>query len=247
MTHCPKSLSVMKTRKIILLVVFVLGLVLLWSMSSFTVRNACEYASSNLEYIKSKIQSAIVANDLKMSKYHAYKALNGIEKTRANFEDCGCEGTIESLEGATTELKQATKAETLEDSKRSLHLALESTLIGMKVLQIFEQEVASTYGNDILVLNTKDVLNDQDGIFLTPTHTIKEQVHSCLLGFESSLDNVVNEVDCEEAHRFINNIHEEARLVLLNTELSEHKKQYHQRVKTLAQEALDRLGECNAK
>jgi len=124
---------------------------------------------------------------------------------------------------------------------------LESTLIGMKVLRIFEQEVASTYGNDILVLNTKDALNDQDGIFLTPTHTIKEQVHSCLLGFESSLDKVVNEVNCDEAHRFINNIYEEARLVLLNTELSEHKKQYHQRVKTLAQEALDRLGECNAK
>ncbi|WP_156102173.1 hypothetical protein [Muricauda sp. MAR_2010_75] len=237
----------MKTRTIVLLVVFVLGMILLWLMSSFTVRNACEYASSNLEYIKSKIQSAIVTNDLKMSKYHAYKALNGIEKTRTNFEDCGCEGTIESLESATTELKQATKAETLEDAKRSLHLALESTLIGMKVLRIFEQEVASTYGNDILVLNTKDALNDQDGIFLTPTHTIKEQVHSCLLGFESSLDKVVNEVNCDEAHRFINNIYEEARLVLLNTELSEHKKQYHQRVKTLAQEALDRLGECNAK
>ena len=237
----------MKTRTIVLLVVFVLGMILLWLMSSFTVRNACEYASSNLEYIKSKIQSAIVTNDLKMSKYHAYKALNGIEKTRTNFEDCGCEGTIESLESATTELKQATKAETLEDAKRSLHLALESTLIGMKVLRIFEQEVASTYGNDILVLNTKDALNDQDGIFLTPTHTIKEQVHSCLLGFESSLDKVVNEVNCDEAQRFINNIYEEARLVLLNTELSEHKKQYHQRVKTLAQEALDRLGECNAK
>ncbi len=237
----------MKTRKIILLVVFVIGMICLWVMSSFTVRNACEYASSNLEYIKSKIEAAVVAKDLQMSKYHAYKALNGIEKTKANFVDCGCEGTIESLESATYELKQATRAETLEASKKSLHLALESTLIGVKVLRIFEQEVTSTYGNDILVLNTKDALNDQDGIFLTPTHTVREQVHSCLLGFESSLDKVVNEVECEEAHRFISNIYEEARLVLLDTELSEHKKQYHQRVKTLAQEALVRLGECTTK
>ncbi len=237
----------MKTRKIILLVVFVIGMICLWVMSSFTVRNACEYASSNLEYIKSKIEAAVVAKDLQMSKYHAYKALNGIEKTKANFVDCGCEGTIESLESATYELKQATRAETLEASKKSLHLALESTLIGVKVLRIFEQEVTSTYGNDILVLNTKDALNDQDGMFLTPTHTVREQVHSCLLGFESSLDKVVNEVECEEAHRFISNIYEEARLVLLNTELSEHKKQYHQRVKTLAQEALVRLGECTTK
>ncbi|MBO0321964.1 hypothetical protein J0X14_06630 [Muricauda sp. CAU 1633] len=237
----------MKTRTIILLVVFVLGMILLWFMSSFTIRNACEYANSNLEYIKSKIEAAIVTDDLQVSKYNAYKALNGIEKTKANFLDCGCEGTIESLEGATYELKQATKAETLETSKKALHLALETTLIGIKVLRIFEQEVASTYGNDILVLNTKDALNDQDGLFLTPTHTIREQVHSCLLGFESSLDKVVSEVECEEAHRFINNIHEEARLVLLNTELSKHKKQYHQRVKTLAQEALNRLGKCDAK
>ena len=237
----------MKTRKVILLIVFVIGMIFLWFMSSFTVRNACEYANSNLEYIKSKIESAIVAKDLKMVKYHAYKALNGIEKTRANFEDCGCEGTIESLAGASYELKQATKAGTLENSKKSLHLALESTLIGIKVLRIFEQEVSSTYGNDILVLNTKEALNSQDGMFLTPTHTIREQVHSCLLGFESSLDNVVNEVNCEEAHRFIDNIYEEARLVLLNTELSEHKKQYHQRVMTLAKGALERLGDCSTK
>lgn len=238
----------MKTRQVILLVIFVFGMILLWFMSSFTVRNACEYASSNLEYIKSKIQSAIVADDLEMSKYHAYKALNGIEKTRANFEECGCEGAIESLEGATAKLKQATRAETLENAKKSLHLALESTLIGIKVLRIFEQEVSSTYGNDILVLNTKDALNNQDGMFLNPTNTaIREQVHSCLLGFESSLDKVVNEVECEEAHRFVNNIYEEARLVLLNTALTEHKKQYHQRVMTLAQEALNRLEDCAAK
>ncbi|MFD2101182.1 hypothetical protein [Flagellimonas iocasae] len=237
----------MNTRKIILLIVFVIGIIVLWFMSSFATRNACEYANSNLEYIKSKIQAAIVAKDLQMAKYHAYKALNGIEKTRANFVDCGCEGTIESLEGTSYELKQATKADNLETSKKSLHLALESTMIGIKVLRIFEQEVSSTYGNDILVLNTKDALNDQDGMFLTPTHTIRQQVHSCLLGFETSLDKVVNEVECEEAHRFVNNIYEEARLVLLNTELSEHKKQYHQRVMTLSQEALKRLGDCTAK
>lgn len=237
----------MNTRKVILLIVFVIGMIFLWFMSSFATRNACEYANSNLEYIKSKIQAAIVAKDLQMAKYHAYKALNGIEKTRANFVDCGCEGTIESLEGTSYELKQATKADNLETSKKSLHLALESTMIGIKVLRIFEQEVSSTYGNDILVLNTKDALNDQDEMFLTPTHTIRQQVHSCLLGFETSLDKVVNEVECEEAHRFVNNIYEEARLVLLNTELSEHKKQYHQRVMTLSQEALKRLGDCSAK
>jgi hypothetical protein len=43
----------------------------------------------------------------------------------------------------------------------------------------------------------------------------------------------------------VSNIHEEARLTLLNTNLSQHKKEYHQRVKTLAEEALEELGDCN--
>lgn len=76
----------MKSRKIILLIVFAIGLLGLWLMASFTTpANACQYASTNLEYIKSKIQEAVVADNLNMTKYHAYKALNGIEKRRAIF------------------------------------------------------------------------------------------------------------------------------------------------------------------
>jgi len=235
----------MKNRKIILFIVFILGVLGLWLMASFSTYNACAYASSNLEYIKSKIESAVVAQDLKMAKYHAYKALNGIEKTRKNFEDCGCEGTIESLESALIELKSATRAETLEASKIELHRALESTMIGIKVLAVFEQENANDFGNEVLVLNTKESLSDPATMFQTNEKEVKRQVHSCLLGFESSLEKAINEVDCEDARRFITNIHEESRLILLNTGLSPHKKEYHNRVKLLSQEALEKLGDCN--
>ncbi|MCB0372239.1 MAG: hypothetical protein KDD31_04415 [Muricauda sp.] len=234
----------MKNKKIILLIVFMLGLLALWLMSSFTKINACAYANSNLDYIKSEIQSAVVSKELEMAKYHAYKALNGIEKTKNNFLDCGCEGTIESLENTKTELKIAAKAESLGSSKLALHRALENTLIGIKVLRVFEQETSSSYGNDILVLNTKEALNDQNTLFLTHGSEVKKQVHSCLLGFESSLDKVVTDVDCKDAHRFITNIYEESRLILLNTKLSPHKKEYHQRVMTLSEEALKKLGDC---
>lgn len=235
----------MKNRKIILFIVFILGVLGLWLMASFSTYNACAYASSNLEYIKSKIESAVVAQDLKMAKYHAYKALNGIEKTRKNFEDCGCEGTIESLEYALVELKSATKAKTLKASKIDLHRALESTMIGMKVLSVFEQENANAFGNEELALNTNDSLSDPAALFQTDEKEVKKQVHSCLLGFESSLEKVVTDVDCQDARRFIANIHEESRLILLNTGLSPHKKEYHNRVKVLAEEALEKLGDCN--
>jgi len=80
---------------------------------------------------------------------------------------------------------------------------------------------------------------------LTQGSAVKKQVHQCLLSFEASLDKVVSEVDRKDAQRFVSNIYEEARLTLLNTDLSQHKKEYHQRVKTLAEEALGEIGDCN--
>jgi hypothetical protein len=233
----------MENKKSILLTALAMGLCF---MTSFTKpANACQYASSNLEYIKSKIQDAIKADALPMAKYHAYKALNGIEKTRENFLDCGCEGALESLENTLSHLKAATKSSDLKKSKSALHKALETATIGGNVLNSFAQETSSEYGSNVLVLNTKNVIDFQDGSLLTQGSTVKKQVHQCLLGFESSLDKVVAEVECNEAHRFITNIYEESRLILLNTELSQHKKEYHQRVKTLTQEALQQLGDCN--
>ncbi len=226
--------------------VVVIGSFGLWLTASFSnPLNACQYASSNLEYIKSKIQDAVLSEDLNMAKYHAYKALNGIEKTRNNFLDCGCEGAIESLENALSHLKSATKSVNLQKSKISLHKAMESAIIGINVLEEFDKQTFSDYGSNVLVMNTKDVLDFQDGTLLTQGSAVKKQVHKCLLGFESSLEKVVSDVDCMDAQRFITNIYEESRLTLLNTKLSQHKKEYHQRVKTLAEEALEKLGSCN--
>lgn len=234
----------MKTKKIILFIVFILGILGLLLMTSFITRSACEYANSNIEYIKSQTEKALIADDFEMSKYYVYKALNGIEKSRLNFVDCGCEGTIESLEKTLFYLKEATKAESFEASKKSLHIALESTTIGIKVLKTFGEEFSSSYGNDMLVLNTKDAIDQQNSFLMPHGETLRQHVHNCLLGFETSLDKVVNEVECKEAQGFITKIHEEARLTLLNTELSEPKKQYYQRVKTISHDALSRLGDC---
>lgn len=234
----------MKTKKIFLLIVFILGIISLLLLSSFINRNACEYAYSNIEYIKTELEKAIVAEDPEMGKYHAFKALNSIEKTKSNFLDCGCEGTIESLENALSHLKSATSAPSYEDSKEWLHLALENIMIGIRVLRVFEQEISSDYGDNVLVLNTRDAIENQAGIIL-PQGNLKEVVHNCLLGFETSLDKVVKEVECHEAHKFISKIHDETQLTLLNTDLSVAKKQYHQRVKTLTQDALEKLGECS--
>ena len=138
----------MENKKSILLTALAMGLCF---MTSFTKpANACQYASSNLEYIKSKIQDAIKEDALPMAKYHAYKALNGIEKTRENFLDCGCEGALESLENTLSHLKAATKSSDLKKSKSALHKALETATIGGNVLNSFAQETSSEYGSNVL-------------------------------------------------------------------------------------------------
>lgn len=226
------------------MIAFILGIIGMWMMISFAPPNACEYASTNLEYIKSRIQGAMEADDLNMVRYNAYKALNGIEKTRINFEDCGCTATMDRMEQVLSQLKTAIKADSLEETKTILGQALENTIVGMEVLRNFNGDNSSPYGADLLYLNTKEIPQGQNWLFRIPEGKIKEQVEESLLDFESSLAKVIVEVDCREARRFISKIYEDSQSVLLNTELSDYKKQYHNRVKTLTMTALQRLGGC---
>lgn len=234
----------MKKRKIILLVIFIIGVVSLLLLSSFMDRNACDYANSNLEYIKSEMNEAVKATDFELSKYHAFKALNSIEKTRANFLDCGCQETIESLEKVSYYLKKGTNATSLEVSTKFFYVALESASDGINVLKESEQGHSSPYNKNILMLNTENALAHHSYMATPEFKQLHQHGHECLLGFKISLGKVVTDVPCKEAHAFISRIHDEARLKLLNTDLSDARKHYHQRVETIAQDALSRLGNC---
>lgn len=214
-------------------------------MSSFTKKNACDYAVSNIEYIQEQVASALTADDFEKSKYLAYKALNSIEKTQPNFTDCGCDGTIACLKDTAVMLKKATKASSFEDSKKFLHLALDNIQMGLKILEVFDHDYASIQSSDILVMNTREAFEQHNELPMPKHGNLKDKVHNCLLGFESSLEKVVTDVECNEALEFIDNIHKEATEMLLNTELSEAKKQYHQRVRMITKHALLELGDCN--
>ena len=239
----------MKTRKIVLLIIFLIGVISLWLMSSFTSKNACDYAVSNIEYIQEQVELALTAEDFEKSKYLAYKALNSIEKTQSNFLDCGCGRTIACLKDTSVMLKNATRASSFEESKKFLQQAMENTQTGLKVLNVFDHDSATIQSSDILQMNVGEVFEKENEFLMPHKQGIPMgTIHKCLLGFESSLEKVVTDVDCREAHKFIYNIHQEASENLLNTELSEAKKQYHQRVRVLTKDALTELDDCkNAK
>lgn len=221
---------------------YLLGIIGLWTMTASALPDACGYANSNLQYIKGHIKKAFEAQELNLSRYNAYKALNGIEKTRGNLEDCGCKGSLDHMEKALAQLKAATRKESLGESKALLGDALRNTLIAIEFLRDFNWENSGPQGRELLESGPSK--KSEDWLYRTPEAKIREQVEESLAEFENSIQKVIDQVECREAHRFLSKIHEESRRTLLNTELSKYKKQYHLRVDSLVMDALGRLGPC---
>lgn len=234
-------------QKILPILGIILGLLGLLLALSFTTINACQLANVDALSIKKHTQTALKTNSLEMARYHAFKALNGMEKARANFSDCGCEPALKTVKDAEMHLKNATRSKSLEDSKSYLKLALQNTLVAIDALKRFEEEYTSNYGDDILVMNTKEVLNEQGGILLTPAKQLQRTMEKSLAEFENSLDAVVNYVDCEDAFSFINRIVSKSNAHLERKTLTQAQHKYHLEVRTIALDALLKLEGCPKK
>lgn len=242
-----KSIFMKTYRKVVLLIATILGVLFLLLMASFTTINACAFANQHSVFIKSQTQLAIESSDLEQAKYYAYKALKGINKTKNNFKDCGCENALVNIKQAEQNLKQATKTNSLEASKSFLQTALKSTMISINALEEFEDGDNTTYGNDVLVLNTKQVLNEQGGVILPKAKRLKEAIDLNVSQFEQSLQNVLEHVECGDAFNFISKIHTKTKEKLGDKSLSEAKIYYHGRVKEITYNALLSLEGCPAK
>lgn len=229
----------------------VLGLLLaligLFLTLSFSVSIACKFANDDSLFIKEQTQIALKATSLEMARYHTYKALRGISQTKDNIVDCGCEEAKESVLKTEENLKMAARAEWLADSKLFLELAKQNILITIDALRDYGKEYQSDYGEDILVMNTKEVLNEQGGIVLAPAKQLQERMDKSLAEFESSLDAVVRHVECEDAFNFINKILGKSERHLNEGTVTDAQRQYHTRVKTIAYNALLKLEGCPSK
>ena len=225
----------------------VLGLLGLLLLLSFTGINACRIANNDVISIKGHTQKALETQSLEMARYYGFKALSSLEKTKTNLNDCGCEPALQTAKDTEFNLKKAVKSKSLEDSKSYLKLALQNTLVTIDALENFKQEYSSTYGDDILVMNTKEVLNEQGGILLNPAKKLQEKMDQSLIEFETSLKAVVQHVDCGDAFNFINKIIDKSNRNIERNTLTNAQREYHTRVKTIALDALKKLDGCPIK
>lgn len=211
--------------------------------SSFKPNQACEYAKSNISYVKSEIDKAIAMDDLQLVRFHTYKALNAIEKSKLQLSECGCDDAIANIAEGAEHLKQATKASSLASSVILLKKALVETSESLEALSTHKQH-NTAYGNDVLTMNTSTSSKNIPSNHLYSQKKLRQAIDSSLTKYRESLDKVVNTVGCKEARDFANRIFENCEQELLKPNLSEGKKYYNLKTKEITAEALEKLSDC---
>ena len=223
----------------------ILMFLVLFSMSSFDMTKACEYAGSNIGYIKSQTERALAAEDLNSSRFFAYKALNAIEKSKEQIEACGCDYAKESIYEGLDNLKKATRVSSLNSAKILLTRALDNSLGSLEAIREHDEHQESLYDNDMLAMNTKTAEKEKLNMVMPVGKELERKIDLSLVNYQNSLNEVVNSVECKEAYEFASKIYAHCEQELLKPKLTEAKKYYNLRTKQITALALDKLKDCN--
>lgn len=217
--------------------------VLVFLFSSFKVDKACEYAGSNINFVKTQTEKAIAVDDINQARYFAYKALNAIEKSKNQLMECGCEYATENITEGLSNLKLAIKATSLNSTRILLNRALENTLGGLESLEEHELH-DSKYGSNLLAMNTLVSEKGKTSMKKLGKKELEIKIDISLEKYRESLITIVNSVNCKEARAFAESIYLNCEQQLLNPNLTEGKKYYNLKTKEITAEALEKLNNC---
>ena len=223
---------------------FLLCISVFFIFSSFDDNKACEYAGSNIGYVKTQTQKALEADNINNSRFFAYRALNAIEKSKKQFEACGCDAAVKSIYKGLNNLKLATKVASLDGTKILLRRALENALASLDELEEHDVLHNSEYANDLLAVNTTAAVKEKLEMKQPTGLALEQKIDQSLLNYQNSLEEVVATVECKEAYAFAIRIYKHCEQQLLKPNLTEGKKYYNLRTKEITAEALKKLEHC---
>lgn len=230
----------MKTRH------FVLSLLAIGLLSSFKGSEACEYAGSNIGYVKTQTQLALEDNDLNKAKFLTYKAINAIYKLRAQLNECGCEQAVINIEESQYHLKKVTKATSIQEAKVILAEAYNKTVASLEAIERHHLHENLGINKDLAMNN----LENREKIDLPGFHLDTEALHvmidDSLIPYEESLQKVVDSVNCKDARAFAERIFQICEQELLKPDLTEGKKYYNLKTQEITADALRKLGDCES-
>ncbi len=226
---------------------FVMSLMVIALFSSFKASEACEYAGSNIGYVKTQTQMALDDDDLNKAKFLTYKAIKAIHKLKRQLNECGCEQAAINIEESEYHLKRATMATSLQGAKILLIEAYNKTLASLKALERHHLHENSTISED-LAMNS---IESQEKIDLPPVFLLDEEalhvrIDDSLIPYEESIQKVIDSVNCTDARAFAERIFKTCELELLKPGLSEGKKYYNLKTQEITAEALRKLGDCGS-
>jgi hypothetical protein len=196
-------------------------------------------------FAKSQINQALQTDDINKARFFTYKALNAMEKSKNKLKKCGCTYAKSAMDESLDLLLLASKATTLQGTKIYLSRSMELTSDTMLVLDSHDTHNNSNYSDDVLAMNTSSTPGGKITLKYTIPLSLNEKIDISLERYRSSLDKVVNTVNCKEAKEFAQRIFDECESQLLKANLSEGKKYYNLRTKEITQEALHKIGKCD--
>jgi septal ring factor EnvC (AmiA/AmiB activator) len=217
------------------------------TLTSFTNSDrACEYVGSNIEYITSQTQKALLETELNKTKYQTYKAINAIEKTKTQLNDCGCSYATKDLLKGLENLVKATKTSSINAAHVLLNRVLINTASSIKALKEHHTH-QSKYENDVLTLNTNASSEKKSSLYskMPSEREMHQKIDISLEKFETSLNNVISVLDCSEAKKYITKVQNECQQELFREDLSDSKRYYNLRTKSIATNALNKLPNCD--
>lgn len=222
-----------------------LGLGCSFILMSASPEKACINTEAIIGLVKDQTEQALGEKDLSLIRYHAFEALNTIERSKAQLQACGCDYARKNLMESLENLKLSTRVTTLEGTRIPLSRAVENISAAWEALQQHPHSQESPYGQKLMPIEKATTGQAQARRVFEEERILETKIEEALRNYERSLNDVVEGVPCEEALVFVRRIYTHSENQLLRDDQTPAKRFYNLRTREIAENALDRLRECS--
>lgn len=212
---------------------------------SATSEKACINTESLIAYLSEQTTEALEKGDIQLIRYHAFKAVNAIERSRTELQDCGCDYARKNLLESLENLKLATQVSTLEGTRIPLSRAMDYILAGREALDQHEKTHKKPFWQRLMTVDTNESKHTQAGRLLKADKAIEAKIEESLITYQNSLNEVVEGVPCDEALVFVKRVYAHCEKQLERDDQTPAKRFYNLRTREITQKALDNLRDCN--
>lgn len=223
----------------------VLSVLAIGLCSSFKTNSACEYAGSNIGYVKTQTQLALADKDLNKAKFNTYKAIKAIYKLRKQLEECGCEQALINIEESQYHLKKATKATSLENAQILLLEAHKKVVFSLEAIERHHLHENLELKDDPSLKTAETSRKKEWSSPLMQGQALRVLIDDSLIPYEQSLQKIIDSVNCKDARAYAERVFEICQQELLKPDLSEGKKYYNLRTQEITAEAIRALEGCD--